>query len=146
MAACAGLLLLSGLARVAAAPPPDLSNLPPAATRPVDFAKDIQPIFEKSCQSCHGPEKQKGGYRLDAKEAAFKGGENYNPAIKPMNSADSPLIHFVAGLVPDMKMPGKGEPLTAGRSDCCARGLTRARSGRRTRRRSGWSTGRFSRS
>ena len=114
MAACAGLLLLSGLARVAAAPAPDLSKLPPAATRPVDFEKDIQPIFEKSCQSCHGPEKQKGGYRLDAKEAAFKGGENYNPAIKPMNSADSPLIHFVAGLVPDMKMPEKGEPLTAG--------------------------------
>jgi mono/diheme cytochrome c family protein/cytochrome c553 len=90
----------------------DVSKLPPAAARPVDFTTDIRPIFEKSCQSCHGVEKQKGDFRLDSKTAALKGGENYSPAIKPGDSAASPLIHLVAGLVPDSKMPTKGDPLT----------------------------------
>ena len=88
-------------------------KLPLAATRPVDFAKDVQPIFAKSCLSCHGPEKQKSGYRLDSAAAALKGGDNHSPAIKPGDSAGSPLIHLVAGLVPDSRMPAKGDPLTA---------------------------------
>src|SRR5206468_7199974 len=41
-------LLCSALASGNAAEA-DLAKLPPAATRPVDFAKDIQPIFAKSC-------------------------------------------------------------------------------------------------
>ena len=113
MLVCVALSLFTGLARAVAAPVLDLTKLPAAATRKVDFVKDIQPIFEKSCQSCHGAEKQKGSYRLDSMETAFKGGENYTPAIQPTNSAGSPLIHLVAGLVADMKMPQKGDPLSA---------------------------------
>ncbi len=90
----------------------DVSKLSPADTRPVDFARDIQPIFTASCLKCHGPEKQKGGYRVDVKEVALKGGENYAPSIHPGKSAESPLIHFVAGLVEDMAMPQKGEQLS----------------------------------
>ena len=95
------------------APALDLAKLPPAATRPVDFVQDIRPIFEKSCLSCHGADKQRSGLRLDDREAALKGGENHAPAIKPKDSAGSPLIQFVAGLVPDMQMPKKGDLLTA---------------------------------
>ena len=91
----------------------DLSKLPPPAGRPVDFAKDIRPILANSCYGCHGPEKQKSSFRLDLKSAALKGGENYAPAIKPGQSAESPLIHLVAGLVPEQKMPAKGDPLTS---------------------------------
>ena len=90
----------------------DLTKLPPPATRRVDFAKDIEPLFQSQCLKCHGPDKQKGGLRLDGKESALKGGDNYAPAIRPGKSAESPLIHFVAGLVPDMEMPQKGDPLT----------------------------------
>src|SRR5262245_66333787 len=36
----------------------DLTKLPPAATRQIDFAKDIQPILTESCYGCHGPKKQ----------------------------------------------------------------------------------------
>ncbi len=107
--ACSALLSATNQAAAAV----DLTKLPPAATRPVDFAKDIKPLFQKSCYSCHGPDKQRSGFRLDDREAALKGGENHAPAIQPKNSADSPLIHFVAGLVPDMQMPKKGDPLTA---------------------------------
>jgi len=56
--------------------------------------------------------KQKSGYRLDSKAGALKGGETYSPAIKPGDSVGSPLIHLVAGLVPDSRMPAKGDPLT----------------------------------
>lgn len=91
----------------------DISQLPPAATRPVDFASEVQPILQKQCQSCHGAEKQKGGYRLDSRTAAFKGGESFTTPIVVGKSAESPLIHLVAGLVPDSKMPAKGDPLTA---------------------------------
>lgn len=91
----------------------DVSKLPPAANRPVDFTRDIQPIFTASCLKCHGPEKQKGGFRVDVKDVALKGEENYAPSIHPGKSAESPLIHFVAGLVEDMAMPQKGERLSA---------------------------------
>ena len=91
----------------------DADKLPPAVVRPVNFAAEVQPILSKSCVSCHGAEKQKGGYRLDSPTAAVKGGESYSPAIKPGDSAGSPLIHLVAGLVPDSLMPAKGDPLTA---------------------------------
>ena len=91
----------------------DKAKLPPPAVRSVDFAKDIQPLFEKHCLKCHGPEKQKSGWRVDLKESALKGGDNYAPNIVPGKSADSPLIHFVAGLEEDMIMPQKGDRLTA---------------------------------
>lgn len=111
---CASLSLLVGHLAItsALAATVDGSKLPPAATRSIDFTRDVQPIFSKSCISCHGPEKQKGGYRLDSPAAALRGGEAYSPAIKPGDSAGSPLIHLVAGLVPDSLMPAKGDPLT----------------------------------
>lgn len=103
-------LAFGGLSNAAA--PVDASKLPPSARRTVDFVSDIEPIFKASCVSCHGPEKQKSGYRLDSKAAAFRGGETYTAPLIPGDSAASPLLHLVAGLVPDSKMPAKGEPLS----------------------------------
>ena len=91
----------------------EAAQLPPASLQSMDFARDVQPIFERHCLSCHGADKQRGGLRLDDKGAALRGGENHAPAIRPGRSAESPLIHFVAGLVPDMQMPQKGARLTA---------------------------------
>src|SRR5690349_16148478 len=90
----------------------DPAKLPPAATRTVDFGREVQPIFAKHCYPCHGPDKQKNDFRLDVKEKALAGGES-GAAIIPGKSAESPLIHFVAGLVEDKVMPQKGERLTA---------------------------------
>src|SRR4051812_6487727 len=87
-----------------AADPP---KLPAPAARTVDFVKDIQPIFEANCLKCHGPEKQKGGYRLDDRKIALTGGDDHAPNIYPGKGAESPLIQFVSGLDPDMKMPSK---------------------------------------
>ncbi len=88
------------------------AELPPAATRPVDFARDVQPLFARHCYSCHGPEKQKGQLRLDRKADALKGGDSHAPDILPGRSAESPLIRFVAGLDKDLLMPPKGERLS----------------------------------
>ncbi|MDB6174810.1 MAG: hypothetical protein JWL59_4121 [Chthoniobacteraceae bacterium] len=107
------LFVLPALLLACAAIAAPVEKLPPAIVRPVDFLKDIQPIFEAKCAKCHGPEKQKGGYRLDSKAAALTGGDEHAPNILPGKSAESPLIQFVAGLDPEMKMPSKGEPLTA---------------------------------
>ena len=92
--------------------PVDASKLPPPASRSIDFTRDVQPIFEQSCYSCHGPEKQRSGYRLDDKSIALAGGESSAPNILTGKSAASPLIHYVADLVEDMLMPSKGDPLT----------------------------------
>jgi hypothetical protein len=92
----------------------DLSKLPPPASKQVDFAQDVKPIFDLSCVRCHGPERPKSGFRLDNREAALKGGHEGPDDIVPGQSAKSRLIHYVAGLDPDTIMPpeGKGDPLT----------------------------------
>jgi Planctomycete cytochrome C len=92
----------------------DTSKLPLPATTKVDFSRDIQPILDQSCIRCHGPERPKSHFRLDNRNSAIKGGDN-GVDIIPGNSANSPLIHYVAGLVEDTPMPpsGKAEPLTA---------------------------------
>ena len=83
------------------------AELPPAAQHKVDFARDIRPLLQERCIACHGPEKQKSGYRLDARDTAIKGGDSGDAAIIVGKSADSPLIHFVAGLDADKLMPPK---------------------------------------
>ena len=75
-----------------------------AADQPVDFARDVKPIFAKSCVSCHGAEKQKSGFRLDRKADALKGGD-IGRAIVPGKAADSPLVRYVSGTDPDLAMP-----------------------------------------
>lgn len=86
--------------------------MPPPANRKVDFLSDIEPLLAKTCYECHGPEKQKGGLRLDQKEAAYKGGDT-GPILVAGKSADSLLIQVVTGAKEDIaRMPKKKEPLS----------------------------------
>jgi mono/diheme cytochrome c family protein len=61
------------------------------STGKVDFAAQIQPIFEQTCVHCHGAEKQKGKLRLDSLAAALKGGDN-GPSVVPGKAAESLLV------------------------------------------------------
>jgi hypothetical protein len=90
----------------------DVAELPPPAKHEINFAKEIWPLFQKHCMKCHGPEKQKSGYRIDIAELALEGGE-MGVAIIPGNSAKSPLIHFISGLDEEVVMPPKGDPFNA---------------------------------
>src|SRR5947208_16821932 len=69
----------------------------------VDFARDIRPIFAERCYSCHGPEKQKSGLRLDARDKAMAGGDT-GKAIIPGKSSESLLYSYVAGLHTEIRM------------------------------------------
>ena len=85
----------------------------PARTAPIDFRRDIKPLLARSCLACHGPEKQRGGLRLDSRAEALKGG-NGGIVLKPGDAAGSRLLRVVAGLDAELKMPPKGKPsLTA---------------------------------
>src|SRR5262245_24153579 len=90
----------------------DLPNLPPPADRKINFAKDVQPIFAAACYSCHGDMRQQSSFRLDRKADALKGGE-IGKSIVPGKSGESPLIRYVARLDKVVKMPPKGDRLTA---------------------------------
>ena len=98
---------------LSAAPPSadSISRLPPASTRKVDFVRDVQPILESSCIKCHARGKAKGGWRIDTRADALQPGDS-GPALVAGNSAQSRLVHLVAGTDPDDVMPQKGTRLT----------------------------------
>lgn len=72
-----------------------------------DFLKEVRPILERSCYECHGPKKQKSGYRLDLRDVAIKGGESGEAAIRPHDAKASPLLRYVSGEDEEMLMPPK---------------------------------------
>jgi mono/diheme cytochrome c family protein len=83
-----------------------------AAAEPVDYLRDIKPILRKHCSTCHGPAKQKSGFRLDTAAALLQGG-NSGPAVVPGQSVESRLIQAVTGADDVPAMPPKGPRLTA---------------------------------
>src|SRR5687767_15515205 len=95
----AGWSLLFALQAPLAADQPmvDVSKLPPPAKGKMDFRRDIEPIFQNSCLHCHGPDKARGGLRLDVGKHALEGGDS-GVVIVPGNANVSRLIHFVGGL------------------------------------------------
>jgi len=76
----------------------------------IDFQRDVQPIFREHCVSCHGPELQMNGFRLDRRADALRGGTQTN--IGPGNADGSRLFHRVAGSSVGPQMPPAG-PLGA---------------------------------
>ena len=100
-------ILLSGVGAMAQEPV-DTGKLPMSAERKVDFATDIQPLLKRSCLKCHGDKRPKSDFRLTSRESAFKGGE-LGAAILPGDSANSPLVHYIAGLIEDTEMPPEGK-------------------------------------
>lgn len=79
----------------------------------IDFVRDVRPIFDAHCYSCHGSEKQKSGYRLDAKVIAFAGGDVYGQAIVPHKASESVLIQLVSSADAGERMPPEGPSLSA---------------------------------
>ncbi len=78
----------------------------------ITFARDVAPIFQKNCVSCHGADKPQAGLRLDSEVAALKGGDS-GKAIIPGNSEKSLLVIRLLGIGEDARMPMGADPLPA---------------------------------
>jgi ankyrin repeat protein/mono/diheme cytochrome c family protein len=76
---------------------------------PVDFVRDVQPIFRAHCISCHGSEMQMNGLRLDRRADAMRG--STQTLIGPGNADGSKLYHRIADTALGTQMP-PGHPLT----------------------------------
>jgi hypothetical protein len=92
-----------------------------AAAAPPDFVREVQPLLERHCLKCHGPEKQKGGLRFDSREGAFKTADSGERAIIPRQSRESRLIKLVSSADADERMPAKSEPLSPAQIDLLRR-------------------------
>ena len=82
---------------------------PPATPAQVAFARDIQPIIEKSCAGCHSADLKLAELDLSTREAAMKGGE-HGAVIVPGSADKSKLYRMVAGL-DEPAMPMEGDAL-----------------------------------
>jgi len=77
----------------------------------VDFTRDVRPLLEAKCLTCHGAKHSKGGLRLDLKQQALQGGDS-GAVIKPGHAGESTLIRLVTGTDPKKVMPPAGPRLT----------------------------------
>lgn len=93
-------------------PAADLSTLPPPVSRKIDFMADVDPIFVQHCYLCHGDDAAMNGYSLWRRKSAVRGGYSGKAAISSRDSANSRLIHLVAGLEENLLMPPTGGKLT----------------------------------
>lgn len=98
---------------VAAAPKPEkVAAANPTPAKPgVDFHKDIKPILEFNCVSCHNEDEAKAELRYDSHEHFLKGGED-GPVVVAGKPGESLMIELVSLPEDDADvMPPKGRVL-----------------------------------
>ena len=74
------------------------------------FSDLVQPILERRCSTCHGPEKHKADLSMESYAALLKGGKD-GPVLVAGKAVDSPMIYRL--LLPpddDDHMPPQGKP------------------------------------
>jgi hypothetical protein len=79
----------------------------------VSFSKDIAPILQQKCVTCHDPKKAKGGYQLNTFAALLKPGKSGEPPFKASDPAGSHLFQLLIATDEDDRMPQKDDPLPA---------------------------------
>ena len=68
----------------------------------VQFEREVRPILAEHCFSCHGPEKQKSGLRLDSLASMLAGGSR-GPAVEAGNAES--LVMQAIRQTGELKMP-----------------------------------------
>lgn len=66
------------------------------ATAAVDYAKQLQPLWDAHCTDCHAGGDGDGEFAIDTAEALFKGGES-GKAVIPGKAEESLLVKFLEG-------------------------------------------------
>lgn len=96
-------------------------SAPEARGRHADFESTIQPIFTARCVKCHGPDKEKGGLRLDTAAMLFRG-DPADHVVIPGKSRESELFRRITlARDHDERMPPKESPLAADEIDAIRR-------------------------
>ncbi|NOZ39991.1 MAG: DUF1553 domain-containing protein [Planctomycetes bacterium] len=83
--------------------------LPTSAAPAVDFVRDIAPIFEQHCVSCHKSSDPNGDLDLTYAEGVLN--DNDLPLVVVENPAESLLLKMISGDQPEM--PQDANPLSA---------------------------------
>lgn len=122
MRSVALLTLLSLLAASQVAPTQepkkDAKNLPPIPTvdlkrkDPVDYSKDVEPVFVDKCFVCHSGSIIEGKFDMSTHAGVLKGGKR-GVAVVPGKSAESNLFLFCARQKKPIMPPKSEEPLTS---------------------------------
>src|SRR3954465_15734869 len=99
LAACAGI-------------PATAKDAPTTRPDSVSFTRDVAPVLLRRCQGCHGPDKAKGGYRLDSFAVLTKPGDSGDAPLRPGKPDRSNLFHLITTTDADDRMPKKADPLT----------------------------------
>ncbi len=92
-----------------------IESVQPVAQAPsvsdIDFERQILPIFEAKCLTCHDSRRGVSGLVLEHLDSIQEGGEKAGPAIIRERSAESPLILYLKG-EKQPRMPLDTPPLT----------------------------------
>src|SRR4051812_31849046 len=80
----------------------------------VDYLKEVKPLLQERCYTCHGALKQRESLRLDTVEAMLKGGKD-GPVVQRGKPDQSLLIQRVTAAKLEDRMPPEheGEPFTS---------------------------------
>ncbi|SHM32818.1 Carbohydrate binding module (family 6) [Cyclobacterium lianum] len=79
---------------------------------PVSYNRDIRPIVNNKCISCHGGVKQSGGFSLLFESEAKMPTESGKPAIIPGNEEASEMLARLSHHDPEIRMPLGKDPLS----------------------------------
>jgi len=77
----------------------------------IDFNRDIRPILNQNCTSCHGGVKQQAGVSFIYREEALGKGKSGRPTVIPGRPNASELIARVTSMDPETRMPYHAPPL-----------------------------------
>ena len=100
---------LSALAATAATPLP-VSKL--TRTSPVDFEREVLPIFQRNCLACHNQTRAKADLVLETPGLIAKGGAS-GPSLIPGKGEESLVFRSAAHRVDDLVMPPVGNKSNA---------------------------------
>lgn len=73
------------------------------------FEQKIRPLLIDRCVSCHGPDKQEAGIRLDSREQVISGTDDLDALVVPNSASESRLLQVVLYSEDDTQMPPKAK-------------------------------------
>ena len=86
-------------------------GFPWSSSKPVDFSRDIRPILNQSCASCHGGVRQKSGVSFMFREEALAIGKSGRRTVVPGDPDHSELMARLTSKDPEVRMPYHAQAL-----------------------------------